>query len=786
MNTTETKQTMDTTQTTDTTNTTATMKIKELVGEMTLEEKASLCSGLNFWETKPIDRLEIPKIMMTDGPHGLRKVKSGPSTGDRPSKKATCFPPAVLSACSFDRELLFELGAAIGQEALSENVRIVLGPGVNIKRSPLCGRNFEYFSEDPYLAGEMATSFINGVQSKNVGTSIKHFAANSQETRRWSSDAVIDERTLREIYLPAFKKAVTQAQPVTVMCSYNRLNGEYASENKRLLTEILRDEWGFEGIVISDWGAVNDRVLGLKAGMDLEMPGIAKPSNDELIVKAVQTGKLDEAVLNLTVERILTVIAKIKGDGSRTGDEETRIFDINAHDELARKIASESIVLLKNDDNILPLSKTAKVAIIGEMAENARYQGGGSSAVNAFKLTSALEAAHGYADVTYAKGYESKNCDEESPALASEAINAAKAADVCVVFVGLPRHYESEGYDRPHMRMPEGMNKLVSAVAEVNPNVVVVLSNGSPVEMPWAGEVKGILEGYIGGQAGGGAVADILFGEKNPCGKLAETMPVKLSDNPSYLYYIGEYDKTEYREGVFVGYRYYDKKEMEVLFPFGHGLSYTTFEYSNLRISEETIDDTQTLTVTADVKNTGKLAGKEIIQLYVGQKNIDDRLIRPDKELRDFAKISLNAGETKTVSFTLDKSAFSYYNTQLGDFHVLSDDYTVMLGRSSRDIRLTGYVYVKSTVKVPYRVNPNTTVRDILREERGSEFLKLFVEKCPKHASIIEEAKADGSNYEHMRCVPEFVPRQLRLMGTMQGITDSDVQKWMDEILNNR
>ncbi|MCL2079948.1 MAG: glycoside hydrolase family 3 C-terminal domain-containing protein [Oscillospiraceae bacterium] len=760
------------------------MDIKKLIGEMTLEEKAMLCSGLNFWETKPVERLDIPKIMMTDGPHGLRKVASGPSTGHRPSKEATCFPPAVLSACSFDRELLYELGAAIGQEALSENVRIVLGPGVNIKRSPLCGRNFEYFSEDPYLAGEMAASFIDGVQGKGVGTSIKHFAANNQETRRWSSDSVIDERTLREIYLPAFKKAITKAKPATVMCSYNRLNGEYASENRRLLTEILRDEWGFEGIVISDWGAVNDRVLGLKAGMDLEMPGAAVPSNDELIVRAVRAGELDEAVLNLAAERILTVISKYKGDKSRTGDEETRTFDVDAHDAIARKIASESMVLLKNEDNILPLSKTAKVAIIGEMAEKPRYQGSGSSAVNAFRVTSALEAARGCAAVTYSKGYDVKNCDEPSQQLMAEAVSAAKSADVCVVFVGLPHHYESEGYDRLHMRMPEGMNKLILAVASANPNVVVVLSNGAPVEMPWAGEVKGILEGYIGGQAGGGAACDILFGDVNPCGKLAETLPIKLSDNPSYLYYFGERDTTQYREGIFVGYRYYDKKEMEVLFPFGHGMSYTSFEYSNLRLSSAKIDDTQTLTVTANIKNTGNAAGKEIVQLYVGQKNIDDRLIRAEKELRGFAKISLAPGESKAVEFTLDKSAFSYYNTQIADFHVLSEDYIIMVGRSSRDIALCGEVYVKSTVKAPQRANPNTTVRDIRRMERGGEFLSYIAKKFPQHANINEEALADGSNYEHIRCVPEFVFRQTRLMGSMPGVTDADIQAWMDEILN--
>jgi len=770
-------------------------ELKELISQMTLEEKASLCSGLNFWETKPVERLGIPKIMMTDGPHGLRKVATGPSTGDRPSREATCYPPAVLSACSFDRELLFDLGAAIGAEAEAEDVRIVLGPGVNIKRSPLCGRNFEYFSEDPYLAGEMATSFINGVQSKGIGTSIKHYAANNQETRRWSSDSQIDERTLREIYLPAFKKAVEAAQPATVMCSYNRLNGEYVSESRRLLTEILRDEWGFEGFVVSDWGAVNNRVKGLIAGLELEMPGVAEPSNDDYIVKAVREGKLKTEVLDLAVERILKIVIRYGGDEAcckrfrcgeiRQSSSIDKTIDKDAHNIISRKIAAESMVLLKNDKNLLPLDKKAKIAFIGEMAVKPRFQGAGSSQVNPYKITSALEAAAEYADVKYAMGYNTTDCDEINVNLQSEAVELAKNSDICVMFIGLPHHYEAEGYDRSHIRLPEGQNKLVAAVHAVNPKTVVVLHNGSPVEMPWSSDVSCILEAYLGGQAGGGAIADILFGKVNPSGKLAESMPIKLSHNPSYLYYLGERDVTQYREGIFVGYRYYDIKEMDVLFPFGHGLSYTTFEYSNVRLNKTQIDDTETLAVTADIKNTGKVAGKEIVQLYVGPKEKDDRLIQADKQLRDFVKISLNPGETKQVSFTLTKSAFSYYNVEIKDWHVITGVYEIMLARSSRDIALKADVTVNSTVEVPFKANPNTTFRDVRRMPRGEEFLKEFAERFSAYHNINEEPKKDSSNYGHLRCVPEFVPRQLRLMGTMPGVTDIDIQKWMDEKLND-
>lgn len=766
------------------------MDIKSIIKQMTFEEKASLCSGKNFWETQEISRLDVPSIMMTDGPHGLRKVPSEPSSGDGRSVKSTCYPTAVLTACSFDRELIEEMGEAIADEALTEGVSIVLGPGVNMKRSPLCGRNFEYFSEDPYLAGEMATSFIKGVQKKGVGTSIKHFAANNQETRRWSSDSVVDERTFREIYLPAFKKAVQEANPATVMCSYNRVNGEYASESHRLLTEILRDEWGFDGVVISDWGAVNDRVMGLKAGMDLEMPGVAEPSNDLKIINAVRSGELSECTLDLAVERILNLIKKVHVDKSaKPGSDENggkSGFDITKHDEISRKIAAESMVLLKNKKNLLPLSteKYPNIAFIGEFAEKPRFQGAGSSEVNPTMLTSAADAIKEYTNVSYSKGYLIDDCSNANISLQAEAVALAEKSDVCVVFAGLPPSFESEGFDRTHMKLPQGQNDLINAVGSVCDNVVVVLHLGSPVEMPWVKKVKSILCAYLGGQASGGAVCDVLFGKQNPCGKLAETFPKKLEHNPAHPFNFGQGDVTEYREGIFIGYRYYDKKKLSVRYPFGHGLSYTKFKYSNIKLSAMSIKDTDTLRVSLDVKNIGEVAGKEIVQLYVGARDCDDRVVLPSIELRDFAKIELLPNETKTVEFVLSKSAFSYYNTAINDFHVLGGVYNIMVGKSSRNIKLNKEVEVTSTVEIPMRAHINTTIRDIARIPKSDEFLKELKKICPSYARSDESAKPGTMEYMHIQAIPEMVLRQVRLMGEMKGKSNEDLQKMIDDYLN--
>ncbi|HUM44639.1 MAG TPA: glycoside hydrolase family 3 C-terminal domain-containing protein, partial [Fervidobacterium sp.] len=647
--------------------------------QMTLEEKASLCSGLDNWHTKPIERLGIPSIRMSDGPHGLRKEVPNQQT----SVPSTCFPTAVTTASSWDRELIKQMGQALAQECQAEEVDIILGPAINIKRSPLCGRNFEYFSEDPYLSSQLATAYIQAVQSLGVGTSLKHYAANNQEYRRFTIDETIDERTLREIYLSNFEGAVKEGKPWTVMCSYNRVNGILASENKYLLTEILKEEWGFEGFVVSDWGAVDERVEGIKAGLDLEMPS-SYGIGDQKIIEAVKIGKLDEKELDQTVERLLKIIFKAV-DNRKRGT----TYDKQAHHKLARKIAGESMVLLKNQDNILPLKKEGTIAIIGAFAKKPRYQGGGSSHVNPTKLDNALEEieklVQGKAKIIYEEGYNLDN-DEMNQELIDKAKETAKKSNVAIIFAGLPDRYESEGYDRTHMKMPENHNKLIEEISKVQPNTIVVLSNGAPVEIPWIDKVKGLLESYLGGQAGGGAVADILFGEVNPSGKLAETFPKKLSHNPSYLNFPGEGNKVEYREGVFVGYRYYDKKEIEPLFPFGYGLSYTTFEYTDIIVDKKEITDKETIEVKVKVKNTGKVKGKEIVQLYV--RDVESKVNRPEKELKGFEKIELAPGEEKTVTFKLDKRSFAYYNTEIRDWYVESGEFEILVGKSSKEIEL--------------------------------------------------------------------------------------------------
>ncbi len=749
------------------------MNVKELVAQMTLEEKAGMCSGADFWHLKGVERLGIPSVMVTDGPHGLRKQdQSGDHLGINDSVKAVCFPTASALACSFDRDLLFELGKALGEECQAEDVSVILGPGANIKRSPLCGRNFEYFSEDPYLSSEMAASHISGVQSQNVGTSLKHFAANNQEYRRMTSSSEVDERTLREIYLASFEGAVKKGRPWTVMCSYNKINGVYSSENYKLLTEILRNEWGFDGYVVSDWGAVNDRVEGLKAGLDLEMPS-SGGVNDELIVKAVKDGRLDEKVLDRAVERILTIIFKYVENKKNISS-----YDKKAHHELARKISSECMVLLKND-GILPLKKGAKIAFIGKFAASPRYQGGGSSHINSFMVSNALEAANGIAKISYAKGYET-NEDVIDENLIKEAVNTAKNAEVAVIFAGLPDKFESEGYDREHMSMPNCQNKLIEEICKVQPNTVIVLHNGSPVEMPWIDKVKAVLEVYLGGQAVGEATVDVLFGDKNPCGKLAESFPKRLEDNPSYLFFKGEKDKVEYREGVFVGYRYYDKKKIDVLFPFGHGLSYTTFEYSDLKLDKKEMLDSETLSVSVKVKNTGKTAGKEIVQLYV--KNAKGIAIRPEKELKGFKKIELAPGEEKTVSFVLDKRAFAYYNTDISDWYAPTGTYQILIGKSSRDIVLTGDVLVKSTAKIPIKLSLTSTIGDAMEIPEARPFIEKLLSKNVLTGTDSDKDALGESTAEMMEKMMNEMPLRALVSFAGGALSIEDLQKTIDEI----
>lgn len=746
--------------------------VKGIIREMTLEEKAGMCSGKDFWHLKGVERLGIPEVMVSDGPHGLRKqAAEADHLGLNESIKAVCFPTACATACSFDRDLLEEMGERIGDECQAEDLSVILGPAVNIKRSPLCGRNFEYFSEDPYLASQMAAAHIKGVQSKNVGTSIKHFAANNQEHRRMSCSSEVDERTLREIYLAAFETAIKEAKPDTVMCSYNRINGEFASENHWLLTEVLRDEWRFDGYVMSDWGAVNDRVKGLKAGLELEMPA-SGGTTDKEIVEAVKNGELDEAVLDRAVERILNIVFKF-ADNRQEGK-----FDKEEDHKLAAKIEAESMVLLKNE-GVLPLpTQGKKIAFIGKFAEAPRFQGGGSSHINSFKITGALEAVKEVAQVTYAQGYDIKE-DVIDQDMLNQAVETAKEADVAVIFAGLPDAFESEGYDRSHMRMPQCQNTLISEIAKVQENVVVVLHNGSPVEMPWADEVKGILEAYLGGQAVGQAEVDVLFGKVNPSGKLAETIPYKLSDNPSYLNFPGDGQTVEYKEGVFVGYRYYDAKEMPVRYPFGYGLSYTTFEYSDLQLSADRIKDTDTLKVTLKVKNTGDRAGKEIVQLYVADKT--GAACRPVKELKNFVKVELQPQEEKTVEMELDKRSFAWYNTQIHDWYAASGEYEILAAASSRDIRLKKTVYVESTTELPIHVHMNTTIGELLENPRTKAVIEGMTDSLIQHmggsSGDEEEESAASEAISKEMSLKMMENSPLRTLRSFMGMSTGEIQE---------
>jgi len=755
-------------------------KIRELIAQMTLEEKAGLLSGEDFWHTKGVERLGVPRSMVSDGPHGLRKQdEQADHLGINDSIKAVCFPAASATAASFDPDMIEKMGEALGDACQHEKLSVLLGPAVNIKRSPLCGRNFEYFSEDPYLTGVMATALIKGIQSKNVGTSIKHFALNNQEHRRMSSSSECDERTIREIYFPAFEMAVKEAQPWTVMCSYNRINGTFASEHPWLLTDVLRKEWGFEGYVMSDWGAVSDRVAGVAAGLDLEMPA-SGGINDRKVVEAVKAGKLDEKLVDLCCERILNIIFRYVENAKP----ETP-WDKEAQHLQAAEVAADCMVLLKNEGGILPLNKEDDIAFIGEFAEKPRFQGGGSSHINCFKTTGAVEAAKGL-KVTYARGYDVA-ADDAPADMIAEAVAAAKKAKVAVVFAGLPDAYESEGYDRTHMRMPESQNKLIEAVAEANPNTVVVLHNGSPVEMPWIGKVKGVLEAYLGGQAVGLAEVKVLFGDVNPSGHLPESFPIKLEDNPSYLFYGGEPAGTEYREGIFVGYRYYDKKKMDVLFPFGHGLSYTTFEYSGLKLSTDKIKDTDTVTATVTVKNTGTRTGKTVAQVYVGDVEGYVNAIRPVRELKAFKKVELQPGESKEVSFTLCKRAFATWRCEIHDWFVESGEFSIEVGDSSACLPLKATVTVESTQKLPAHYDMNSIVMDLMKDPKAKEVIMPLVHGASAifgdgegNSDVANEAVSEEMSMAMMQYMP------LRSMlgfsgGSVTGEMIDEMLKKMNE-----
>ena len=712
------------------------MNAEQVLKEMTLEEKAAFCSGRDFWHTKAIERLGIPSVMMCDGPHGLRKQEGeGDHLGINKSIETVCYPTAAALASSFDRDVMRRLGEALGQECQAENVAMLLGPGLNIKRSPLCGRNFEYFSEDPTLAGEMGAAYVQALQSKGVAACAKHFACNDQETRRMSGSSNLDERTLHEIYLPAFEAVVKKGKTRSIMCAYNAINGEFCAENKMLLTDILRKNWGFDGFVVTDWGAVKGRAKGVASGLDLEMPGGPNATGEELL-EAVRNGELAEADLDKAVLNLLRFV-----ETALRERDENAVIDRDACRELARELAEECAVLMKND-GVLPLKAEQKVAFIGEFADKPRYQGAGSSHINVPHPVSALEVA-GDA-VVYARGYDAHS-DQTDDALLNQAVKTAKDAEVAVIFAGLPDAFETEGADRDHMRLPDNQNELIAAVVAVNPNTVVVLQGGSPVELPWLAQVPAVLCMYLGGEQVGAAAVDLLYGKVNPSGHLAETWPIRLQDNPSYLNFPGEDGVVTYAEGIFVGYRYYDKKELAVNFPFGHGLSYTRFAYSNLTVDKEKLTDRETVTVSVDVTNTGAVAGKAAVQLYV--RDAKSAVRRPLRELRDFAKVALQPCETKTVTFTLDKRAFAYYEPKVHDFFVESGEYSIEVGESCRDIRLSKSVHVEGTTLLSFTIDANTTIGQLMKHPKGAAFIRQMMGKS-NGPSDAEQAEAMGEGSE--------------------------------------
>jgi len=698
-------------------------KASSLLAELTLEEKASLCLGSDFWHTAAVERLGIPAIMVSDGPHGLRKQ---PEEGDHVaisgSVPATCFPTACALGSSWDPQLVQRVGEALGREARAQAVAVVLGPGINIKRSPLCGRNFEYLSEDPVLSGVLGAAMIHGVQSQGVGTSLKHYAVNNQETDRLRVSAEVDERTLREIYLAGFERAITQARPWTVMCAYNKVNGVHASQNAWLLTTILRNEWGFDGLVVSDWGAVHDRVAALAAGLDLEMPPNLGVS-DAAIITAVGSGQLDEHVLDTAVARVLQLI-----DRATATTEPPPVLDLDAHHALARAAATECAVLVKNEDHLLPLRPTAgdTIAVIGEFARTPRYQGAGSSQVTPTRVDIALDelrsAVPEGVEIAFAAGYGINTSDHDQE-LAAEAVALAGGADVVVAFLGLPATDESEGFDRSHINLPANQTALLSRLADANPNLVVVLANGSVVRLAdWEQHAKAVLECWLSGQAAGGAAADLLLGAANPSGRLAETLPLRLEDTPAYLNFPGEAGHVRYGEGIFVGYRGYDALDLQVSYPFGHGLSYTSFSYADLttNLTGSAQDGDLLVNVSCRVTNTGDRRGKEVVQLYVGDPEAS--VARPVRELKAFAKVDLDPSQTTVVDLPLTARDLSYWSTTLNDWALEGGEFELAVGASSRDLRLTTTIEIAAP-PLPTRLDAMSTLQEWLAEPTGSALL---------------------------------------------------------------
>jgi beta-glucosidase len=723
--------------------------IQSIVEQLTLEEKAALCTGATAWTTTPVERLGVPPLWVSDGPHGIRRLADADSLAIE-SLPATCFPTASLLASTWDRDLIHEMGEALAEEAIAASVDVVLGPGANMKRTPVCGRNFEYFSEDPYLAGEMAAGFINGVQSRGVGTSLKHFAANNQEHKRMVIDAAVDERTLREIYLAGFETAVRKAQPWTVMCSYNKINGVYGSEQHRLLTEILKNEWGFEGFVVSDWGAVHDRVAALRAGLDLEMPG-PRAGRTKAVVEAVRSGALDQALLDETARRVLRIV--FKAAETPKGPAAAGTFDRAAHHALARRIAGEGMVLLKND-GILPLKTVRRLAVIGQAAQEPYFQGGGSSHINPTQVDSPLAELRklaGGAEITFSEGYPPD--DSMQPALIDAAVAAAREAEVALLYIALPSYKESEGYDRPDLDLTAQQVALIQAVSAAQPKSVVILNNGSAVTMSeWIDGPAAVLEAWMMGQAGGGAIADVLYGTVNPSGRLAETFPLRLSDTPAYINYPGEGNTARYGEGIFIGYRYYDQRNQPVLFPFGHGLSYTTFEYHDAGVSSPEFVDAEGLVVSVQVTNTGPVAGKEVVQVYVHDRKAD--LVRPPKELKGFAKVELQPGETTKVEIQLDFRSFAYYHPSYGQWTTEDGEFDILIGASAGDICCHHTVMLRSSLDLPSILDMNSTLREWIADRRGRVAIEAVVaEMRTRMAATFGEAQT----HENKWGIPNFL-----------------------------
>jgi beta-glucosidase len=719
-------------------------KIDGLVSQMTLEEKASMTSGRDAWSTQPIERLDIPFIWMADGPHGLRRAPTTYLWGYGDQAPATCFPTASALSATWDMDLLEEVGSALGVESNALGVDLLLGPGINIKRSPLAGRNFEYFSEDPILSGKLGAAYINGVQSQGVGATAKHYVANNVETQRMWANSNLDERTLQEVYMTPFEIAVKEAQPWSVMACYNRVQGEYGTESVRLLTDKLKNEWGFKGFVVSDWDAVVDRVQGIRAGMHLEMPGKPARITNKMIVEAIKNNELDEKQLDAVVKDILRIVFLAQDNQQEPTD-----IKVEEHHQLARKVSAEAMTLLKNSKKLLPLDKSQykKIAVIGEFAENPRYQGNGSSQVKPTKLDKFIDVIrdeYGQAiEISYSAGYSLSNDDDLS--LIAEAAKVAGQADVAIVLAGLPLSYESEGIDRTHIDLPPSHNQLISAVAKAQPNTAVALINGSAIAMPWVDEVSAILETWLGGQAGAGAIADTLFGKVNPSGKLAETFPKRLEDSPAFINFPGEDGQVIYGERMFVGYRYFDKLNIEPLFPFGHGLSYTDFSYSDLKFSATDITDKDQLEVSLTLTNTGKRAGKEVVQLYVV--DTESTLQRPVKELKAFDKIELAPGESKQVSFVLSVRDFSYYSKQFDRWLAESGEFEILVGSSSRDMRLNGSLTLTNTEELNYKMTEFSFFAELWSNPQLKplliDFMPKWIKAMTPEGKPVEEAKIE-------------------------------------------